>query len=157
MLTLQGPPPVQAKFDSYVPPADGTYYTGQVLEFKVLFDQVVAVTGTPQLALTIGAQTRYADYVAGSTPTGGYGLTFLYTLTAADSDADGIAIVSPLVLNGGSIKDQQGVDALLTFTPIALAKVKVVAGAIPGPMVSSPQNAAIPVGMTATFTVSAIF
>ncbi len=155
VLTLQGAPPVQAKFDSYVPPADGTYYTGEVLEVKVLFDQVVAVTGTPQLALTIGTQTRYADYVAGSTPTGGYGLTFRYTLTAADSDADGIAIVSPLVLNGGSIKDQQGVDALLTFTPIALAKVKVVAGAIPGPMVSSPQNVAIPVGMTATFTVSA--
>jgi len=155
VLTLQGPPPVQAKFDSYVPPTDGTYYTGQVLEFKVLFDQVVAVTGTPQLALTIGTQTRYADYVAGSTPTGGYGLTFRYTLTAADSDADGIAIVSPLVLNGGTIKDQQGTDALLTFTPIALSKVKVVAGAIPGPTVSSPQNAAIPVGMTATFTVSA--
>jgi len=155
VLTLEGPSPVQAKFDSYVPPTDGTYYTGEVLEVKVLFDQVVAVTGTPQLALTIGTQTRYADYVAGSTPTGGYGLTFRYTLTAADSDADGIAIVSPLVLNGGSIKDQQGVDALLTFTPIALAKVKVVAGAIPGPMVSSPQNVAIPVGMTATFTVSA--
>jgi len=155
VLTLEGPSPVQAKFDSYVPPTDGTYYTGQVLEFKVLFDQVVAVTGAPQLALTIGAQTRYADYVAGSTPTGGFGLTFRYTLTAADSDADGIAIVSPLVLNGGTIKDQQGTDALLTFTPIALSKVKVVAGAIPGPTVSSPQNAAIPVGMTATFTVSA--
>jgi len=128
VLTLQGAPPVQAKFDSYVPPADGTYYTGEVLEVKMIFDQVVAVTGTPQLALTIGTQTRYADYVAGSTPTGGYGLTFRYTLAATDSDADGIAIVSPLVLNGGTIKDAQGDDAALSFTPISLSGVKVAQG-----------------------------
>ena len=51
------------------------------------FNRRVAVTGTPQVALTVGAQTRQADYASG---TGTYTLTFHYTVVAADADADGI-------------------------------------------------------------------
>jgi hypothetical protein len=95
-------------------PAAGTYIVGQNLDFTVVFSEAVNVTGTPRLQLTIGSTTRYATYLSG---TGTSTLTFRYTVQAGDLDTDGIAVASPINLNGGTIKDTNGNNAALTFTP----------------------------------------
>jgi hypothetical protein len=95
-------------------PAAGTYIVGQHLDFTVVFSEAVNVTGTPRLQLTIGSTTRYATYLSG---TGTSTLTFRYTVQAGDLDTDGIAVASPINLNGGTIKDTNGNNAALTFTP----------------------------------------
>ena len=54
--------------DSVTLPANGTYISGQTLSFTVNWNSAlpVTVTGTPHLALTIGSNTRSADYQPGS-------------------------------------------------------------------------------------------
>ncbi len=82
--------------------ADSTYATGDTIEVKVDFDRPVDATGTPQVALGIGTQTRQADYAAG---TGTRSLRFRYTVVPTDSDATGVSIgASALALNGGTIR-----------------------------------------------------
>ena len=80
-----------------------TYGRDEQVEVQVTFNRRVTVTGTPQVALTVGAQTRQADYASG---TGTYTLTFRYTVVQADADTDGISIgASALALNSGTIAD----------------------------------------------------
>lgn len=95
-------------------PLDGTYCTGQDLDFTVNFSQtmkVVASGGTPRLSITIGDSTRYADYLSGS---GTSTLLFRYTVEPGLMDSDGIAVGS-LALNGGAIEDMAGNDANLSL------------------------------------------
>ena len=67
----------------------------------VTFNKAVDVTGTPQLALGVGSQTRQAGYASG---TGTTVLVFRYVVAQADADGDGISIgASALALNGGTI------------------------------------------------------
>ena len=70
-------------------PANGTYRTGQNLDFTVNFNEPVTVTGTPIISLTIGSTTRFASYVSGS---GTSALVFRYTIQAGDTDTNGIAV-----------------------------------------------------------------
>ncbi len=96
------------------PPADGTYADTDVWDFSFQYDQTVNVTGTPQLEITLDSGTVYADYISG---TGSDTIVFRYTVQAADTDADGIVMVSPLGLNGGTIKNAfNTVNADLNFT-----------------------------------------
>ena len=87
-------------------PAQGdTYGSGETVMVEVDFDRAVAATGKPQVALTMGTQTRHATY-------SGWGLLslyFSYTVQAADRDEDGISVASnSLSLNGGTIKAAHG-------------------------------------------------
>jgi hypothetical protein len=109
----------------------------------VVFSEAVAVTGTPRLVLTIGSTTRYATYLSG---TGTSTLTFRYTVQSGDLDSDGIAVASPIDLNGGTIKDVPGNNAVLTFTPPNTSGVLVdgvaptitsVRGRLPAPTLSA--------------------
>ena len=79
----------------------------------VTFSEVVAVTGTPHLALTIGALTRQADYQSGPPSTA---LVFRYTVADTDEAPDGVTIAAnALKLNSGSIKRNNAhIDADLT-------------------------------------------
>jgi ELWxxDGT repeat protein len=95
-------------------PTAGTYIVGQHLDFTVVFSEAVVVTGTPRLQLTIGSATRYATYLSGS---GTSTLVFSYPVQSGDLDTDGIAVASSIGLNGGTITDVPGNDAVLTFTP----------------------------------------
>ena len=102
-------------------PVSGTSYRlGEAIEVAVTFgDRVLVDTsqGTPTLALTVGAQTRQASYVRG---TGTTQLVFAYTVVAADSDTDGIAVAADaLALNGGAITSIYGVPALLDHDAVA--------------------------------------
>ena len=88
------------------PAVGDTFEAVESIFVLVRFDRPVEVTGTPQLALTIGATTRQADYFSGS---GNAWLWFRYVVQSSDSDADGISIgASALTLNGGTIRYRGG-------------------------------------------------
>ena len=85
-------------------PRGGEYGSGESIEMTVTFDQVVHVTGTPELALSIGANTRAAPLAAGS---GTKALQFRYAVVEDDRDDDGISIAAN-ALTGGVIEDAGG-------------------------------------------------
>ncbi len=110
--------------NSVTVPSAGTYKESDVLTFSVTYQFPVVVStagGTPSLDFIEGSTLRHATYVSGSGTTT---LTFTYTVVSADFDSDGIAIQSPLSLNGGSIQNQSGGSAPLSFTPPATPNVK---------------------------------
>ena len=95
-----------------------TYGVGEEIAVGIKFDKTVTKTGTPRLALSIGARTRYANYYASPSSLTGYHHVFSYTVQGADRDADGIGIgASALELNGGSIvqSSDAGVAASLAL------------------------------------------
>jgi DNA-binding beta-propeller fold protein YncE len=107
---------------SVTPPSNGSYATGQALNFTVTYNQAVTVTGTPRLLLTIGSNTRYANYVSGSGTTT---LTFSYTIQAGDS-ATGIASSSSIDLNGGTITTaSNGINANTGYTAPSMGGILV--------------------------------
>ena len=99
--------------DNHVPPPTGdTYVLGERVRVWVEFDKEIIVTGSPQVALTIGGETKQAHYSGFSvavTPDGGTivdkdVLSFDYRVQATDRDEDGVGIpANALVLNGGTI------------------------------------------------------
>jgi hypothetical protein len=99
--------------------ADGRYKAGDNIAITVNFDEIVAVTGIPRLTLKIGAVEKSIDYVSGAGTTT---LTFNYTVAATDATADlDYASRTALDLNGGSIKDSAGNEAVLTLAAPASA------------------------------------
>ena len=119
------PPRVTGVGFHSTPQQAGTYTKGATITVQVDFDQTVTVTGAPKLALTIGGQTRQAA-AAG---TGNAYVRFSYTVAAADADADGLGVAAgALTLDGGTIRDADGQDAVLALgsharTAFANAKV----------------------------------
>lgn len=95
-----------------VGPTNGTYLLGQYLSFALTFNEPVNVTGTPRLTLTIGSNTRYADYISGS---GTSVVNFRYTVQFGDFDSNGIAVTATIDLNGGTLSDAATNPASLTF------------------------------------------
>jgi len=98
-------------------PANAWYVAGQNLDFTVNFSESVTVVttgGTPRIALTVGTTTVYADYVSGS---GTSALVFRYTVQANDLDTNGIT-VGNLSLNGGTLADAAGNNAVLTLNSV---------------------------------------
>ena len=132
-------------------PANGSYNTGDQLNFTATYSAPVTVTGTPRFPLTIGASNVYANYVSGS---GTSNIVFRYTVLSGESDADGIQSFSPIALNGGTIKDAFGDNAGLTFTPPNTSGV-LVDGVAPTILsVLPPANATYTIGQTLNFTVN---
>lgn len=107
---------------SITPPADATYTETQNIDFIVNTSELVNVTGTPRITIDIGGTTKYADYFSG---TGSSALTFRYTVEGNLLDTDGIAISSPLDINGGTIQYATSFDLDLTFTPPSMGAVLV--------------------------------
>jgi Ca2+-binding RTX toxin-like protein len=115
-------------------PASGTCAPGQTLTFTISFDEAVTVAldaGRPQLALVIGTQTVYADYVYGS----GGALSFRYTVQQGQLDANGIT-VSSLELNGATITDDVGNAATLTLNNVGSTSGVLVDGVPPSTVIS---------------------
>ncbi len=83
-------------------PNNGTYGPTKSLDFVVNFNEVVKVTGTPEIKLTIGSTTQSATYISGTNSTS---LLFRYTIQAGDEDTDGIQVGD---ITGGSIQDNYG-------------------------------------------------
>ena len=95
---------------------DATYNIGDVVAINVQFDEVVTVTGTPQLTLETGDVDREVDYVSGS---GTDTLLFNYTVQSGDASNDlAYGGVSALGLNSGTIFDNANNAATLTLPTV---------------------------------------
>lgn len=110
-------------------------YSASSIPFTINMDEAVIVTGTPRIQMDVGGNIRYANYISGS---GTNTLIFSYAILSGDVDTDGIVLSSPIQLNGGTIKDYSGNDAILTFIPPNTSGVQV--------------NAAVPSGYTVAFS-----
>ena len=101
-------------------PLDGRAYgAGERIEASVWFEPDVTVSGSPQLALSIGSGSRAATFVANH---GNGRLAFRYTVEPADRDSDGISIApNALTLNGGKIQDASGEHAVLDLGEHSIA------------------------------------
>ena len=131
------------------------------LTFTVNTSRPVTVTGTPRLAIDVGGVTRYATYASGI---GSAALTFSYPVQAGDFDANGIALASPLQLNGGTIVDSVGNPASnLAFTLPDTSALKVqtyTAAFTTSPITSANANAVAfaiakaPTGASFTYTIT---
>ncbi len=103
-------------------PATATYKAGDVLSFTVHYSENVLVAGTPGLDIVMTSGTGQATYTGGS---GSDALNFSYTVVNGDLDADGITLGANLQLNGGSIKDAAGNNALPGLHGVVANVVKV--------------------------------
>ena len=87
------------------PDAHDSYGVGEDIEVAVAFTEDVTVDttgGTPRVALTVGSNTRYADYSASDSSADE--LAFVYEVRADDHDQNGVSIdADALELNGGAI------------------------------------------------------
>ena len=99
------------------PGVDGYYDADDNIDIAVAFSESVDKTGTPQLTINVGGSNKTANYSSG---TGTSVLTFRYTVQEGDSDSDGISVAAnSLALNGGTIKDAAGNDAVLTHSALS--------------------------------------
>ncbi|NVK42832.1 MAG: cadherin repeat domain-containing protein, partial [Oceanospirillaceae bacterium] len=91
---------------------NSSFKVGANINIYVQYSEEVFVTGTPQLTLETGATDRTIDYVDRSSST----LRFVYTVQAGDVSSDlDVQSTSALTLNGGTIKDAAGNNAVLTL------------------------------------------
>lgn len=107
-----------------IPPVNGTYPAlSPTITFTLTFPGVVTVTGTPRLDLSAlsgtgiligtgggasgnGTTVGYANYQSGS---GTNTLTFTYIVGGSDNAPNGIAVATPIDLNGGTILQAQSI------------------------------------------------
>ncbi len=101
---------------------NSTLNEGDVVSVTITMSEATVVDttgGTPQLELNIGSAVpaKQATYASGS---GTSSLVFTYTIEAGLTDSDGISIdADRLTLNGGTLKDAAGNDAVLTHDAVA--------------------------------------
>ena len=112
-------------------PDIGTTYTaGETIGAYVEFEREVDVTGAPQLALAIGANTRQASFLRVWADNPSF-ILFTYIVQTSDTDADGINFpANALSLNGGTItlRDDATTDAVLTHSATAADETRKVDG-----------------------------
>ncbi|NIF30162.1 DUF4347 domain-containing protein [Pantoea sp. Tr-811] len=100
-------------------PASGTYVAGQQLDFTVNTDEAVLVDtgdGAPRLAITLdNGRVVYADYLAGS---GGSALVFRLNVTSGMAGNGNFSVAPAIDLNGGSIRDARGNDAVTALNNV---------------------------------------
>jgi len=93
--------------------ADGNHGAGFTITVRVAFSENVTVTGTPQLTLETGAVDRVVNYSGGS---GSNTLSFTYVVQPGDASLDlDYVSTTALALNGGTITDAAGNNAVLTL------------------------------------------
>ncbi len=100
-------------------PSNGTYKTGQNLDFTVNYSEAITVNtsgGTPYLPITLNTGgTVYANYISGS---GTSSLVFRYTIAAGNLDSDGVSVGSAITANGATLKNGSGIDANLILNSV---------------------------------------
>ena len=97
-------------------PSNGSYHAGNNLDFTVNYNKNITVDvtgGTPKLELSIGGQTKYANYLSGS---GTNALVYRYTVSNLDN---GAITINNLSYNGGSLVDADGLNVALTLNGIS--------------------------------------
>jgi hypothetical protein len=81
-------------------------------------------------------------------------LNFTHVVAVSELDTDGITTISPLDLNGGTIKDVFGDNVSLIFSPANYPGVKVDTIAPSITTVSGPSPGTYCLGQVLTFTVN---
>ena len=117
--------PVQAIRDVYFESSrsccKNTYFLNNDIEVTIEVNgEVTVVSGTPQLALTIGSHTRQADFydsgMATFRGTRYTALFFYYTVQADDFDDNGVSVgTGAFSLNGATLRNADGNDITLTI------------------------------------------
>ncbi len=91
------------------------------INWIVVFSEAVVVVGTPYVEFTLGAATKQARYTGLVNSIDGIlplQPEFVYTVVDGDFDGDGVGhAADPVRLNGGSIRDKAGNDAVFDITP----------------------------------------
>ena len=99
---------------------EGGYAAGEEITVAVVFTKPISVTGTPQLALTVGTTTRQAPCQTAA----GEVLTCRYTVVADERDDDGVSMAAnSLALGGGTIQDRASPSQAATGTALNHAAV----------------------------------
>ena len=98
------------------PQRNGAYAAEERIEAQIVFDTVVVVDetgGSPTLAIALAGRRHDAAYVSGS---GSATLRFALEAPAGAAGAAAArAIANGIVLNGATVRDAQGTDAVLEF------------------------------------------
>lgn len=89
---------------SSTPATGDAYVVGERIEVTVTFDEDIAVSGTPTLALTVGAEQRNAFCTRGRASET---LACGYRVAQGDADDDGVSVAEG-ELSGGTITDLPG-------------------------------------------------
>jgi len=138
-------------------PTNGTYITGQNLDFTVNFSEAMTVdtsTGVPRIAVTLDTGgTAYAEYVSGS---GSSALVFRMTVLSGQLDTNGVTLGAAIDVNGGAIKDLAGNNAVVALNGVASTAAVNVDGVAPTVVsVVPPVDGSYKAGSVLTFTVNA--
>lgn len=136
-VTVAAEPPRVAGLSLVSRPRSGdTYGPGETVRAQVWLTGLVAVSGSPQLALGIGTQTRTMSYV-GLERT--QVLEFEYPVQASDADADGVSIGSSALSlpTGASLADESGGTVGVSLSGHAISNAS-------GHKVDGSQSAASP-------------
>jgi hypothetical protein len=154
--TLTLPSLAGVKVDAITPtissvatPAAKTYYFSESLDFDVTFSESVVIVGSPRMSLDFAGTIVQAQYLSGS---GGSLIKFRKVVANNESDLDGIALASPLLLNSGSIKDVAGNSANLAFLPPSASGVIVNGEAPVITSITKPNNGTYLIGQNLDFT-----
>ncbi len=101
--------PVVAHLYIIEPPVTGTFGGGDVITVGLHMSEAgMMVSGSPRIALQIGAHTRFATF---HEYWGTSSLLFEYVVDESDRDDNGLSIAADAVdLNGGTIRDNAGND-----------------------------------------------
>lgn len=149
------PGPVVTRLEVLSTPASGdTYGRGEEIVFRIFFDEPLVVSGSPRVALSIGAERRFAVVDTRVVPSDRL-IRFVYRVQAQDRDSDGFSITADaLRMDGGSIRDRTGNDADLSlagYTVINAAGHRVNGGKETRPILTDVSLAGTPSGDDETF------
>ena len=104
---------------------DGVHTVGEYISAYVRFsEEVIGIDvwtdDSPRLRIDVGGATRYARfYPIPINDSRDERLRFMYTVVEGDLDLDGISVAANSVeLNGGTIRDAAGNDAVLTHSAV---------------------------------------
>ncbi|WP_288342537.1 Calx-beta domain-containing protein [uncultured Roseivirga sp.] len=138
--------------------SNGSFKIDDEINIYVQYSEEVFVTGTPQLELETGTTDRTIDYVDRSVST----LRFVYTVQAGDVNADlDVTSSSAFTLNGGTIQDAAGNNAVLTVPQDATSgslkqnKNLVIDGVVPTITAVGMTNSSAKVGDAITVSITA--
>lgn len=137
-------------------PGNGTYVSGQNLDFTVNYSESVTVVpagSPPSVPLTLDTGgTVTAAYFSGS---GSTALVFRYTVVVGNQDLNGVSVGAAITSNGGTLRDAAGNDAALTLNNVgATTGVLIDAVAPTVSTVSVPANGTYVAGQNLNFTVN---
>ncbi|WP_291607974.1 Ig-like domain-containing protein [Comamonas sp.] len=137
-------------------PGNGTYVAGQNLDFTVNLSENTTVDttdGTPRIQVTLdNGETAWANYVSGS---GSNALVFRLDVVNGQLDTNGVTLGSAIDLNGGTVRDGAGNDAVATLNSVGdTSGVKVDAVVPVVDSVGLPANGSYKAGDVLSFTVN---